>query len=48
MAQCPYSEYVIDATERNSAGWGFRKSTWEITSKGTYNNDFNSEKVNGN
>ena len=27
MAQCPYSEYVIDETERNSAGWGIRKST---------------------
>jgi hypothetical protein len=27
MAQCPYSEYIIDATERNSAGWGIRKST---------------------
>jgi len=27
MVQCPFSEYVIDATERNSAGWGFRKST---------------------
>ena len=27
MAQCPYGEYVITETERNSAGWGISKST---------------------
>jgi len=46
----------IFMNERNSAGCGIRKSTqtkwfpmtWDITSKGTYNNDFNRANVNGN